>query len=689
MKVTPPGYKANTFTSQEVKEFWDSVAHIYTHEKGALKEAHFQRFERAFSYLSLRDGAAALNIWSRNGEAIPYFRTHARSVRLVNAEISTALIREAKKRYPEEIFVQVDLKHLPFRDEEFDFVLCLETLEHTPDPLEFLRELVRVLKPGGEAVISCPPATAEIPLRLYQLFSRDHGEGPHRFLSSRRVKALLHAAGFDLELHRGTLFLPLAPAFLRRLEGVVERLAAHTPLRELGIRQFYVCRKRSDFGPWLLLLRAVIETDLCTRCGTCAGVCPEGVFEFKDTEGRCLPEPVRSERCIRCGACTEVCPGTGISFSFLHGFAGPGAAEHGLLGPFRRIRAAVATDKRIASAGSSGGVVTALLVSLLKSERVTGAVVLAPDPEKPYRPRAFVARTAEEVIAGAQSKYCVTPSGLWLSRIDPKAERLVVVALPCQVHALRKLQRSGHPKARAISLIIGLYCGNQLYFSATRSFLSRCGIKDLSRVAEVRYRDGPWPGSVRCVLKDGSSFAVPKFYFNHLISFYTVERCLLCTDLAAEGADLSVGDAWDAPIGGDLGAALVVTRSVPGEEVVAEAVARGELEVRDIDPAEAAGMHAHGFDLKKTGAPLRIAWRKRRGKPAPEYDTPPPRVSLRRKISESALLAHFAICRTSAARFVVDRIPFGLIGRLYKFARVVWRAAARRSLGKSGKEAER
>jgi len=45
---------------------------------------------------------------------------------------------------------------LPFGDGEFDAVICLEGIEHLPDPVKLIEELVRVTRAGGEIAISTP-----------------------------------------------------------------------------------------------------------------------------------------------------------------------------------------------------------------------------------------------------------------------------------------------------------------------------------------------------------------------------------------------------------------------------------------------------------------------------------------------------------------------------------------------------
>jgi SAM-dependent methyltransferase len=48
------------------------------------------------------------------------------------------------------------LEALPLQDEAFDGVICFSVMEYLPDPEASLRELARILKPGGRAVISIP-----------------------------------------------------------------------------------------------------------------------------------------------------------------------------------------------------------------------------------------------------------------------------------------------------------------------------------------------------------------------------------------------------------------------------------------------------------------------------------------------------------------------------------------------------
>jgi 2-polyprenyl-3-methyl-5-hydroxy-6-metoxy-1,4-benzoquinol methylase len=72
-------------------------------------------------------------------------------------DLSQFILRKAHARLSARAsLVRSDAMALPFRDEAFDRVYCSEVLEHVLDPEAVIREMHRVLAPGGVAVISVP-----------------------------------------------------------------------------------------------------------------------------------------------------------------------------------------------------------------------------------------------------------------------------------------------------------------------------------------------------------------------------------------------------------------------------------------------------------------------------------------------------------------------------------------------------
>lgn len=52
--------------------------------------------------------------------------------------------------------VTADICYLPFENDSYDFIICNHVLEHIPDHLKAMRELFRVLAPGGTAILQVP-----------------------------------------------------------------------------------------------------------------------------------------------------------------------------------------------------------------------------------------------------------------------------------------------------------------------------------------------------------------------------------------------------------------------------------------------------------------------------------------------------------------------------------------------------
>jgi SAM-dependent methyltransferase len=106
-------------------------------------------------------------------------------------------------QYPNDV-INLDILQLPYPDASFDIIICNHVLEHIQDDYAAMRELLRVLRPGGHAILQVPfakhaaetyedPSVTD-PERRVQLF----GQHDHVRLYGGDYGDRLKAAGFIL-----------------------------------------------------------------------------------------------------------------------------------------------------------------------------------------------------------------------------------------------------------------------------------------------------------------------------------------------------------------------------------------------------------------------------------------------------------------------------------------------------------
>ena len=104
------------------------------------------------------------------------------------------------------------LEELPWPDDRFDLITCLDVIEHTPDDRVTLRELRRVCKPGGYLLVTVP---------AYQALWSAHDEANHHFRRYNRRMLRVAASESGWRVERLTSFntLLFPPAAAVRLLG--------------------------------------------------------------------------------------------------------------------------------------------------------------------------------------------------------------------------------------------------------------------------------------------------------------------------------------------------------------------------------------------------------------------------------------------------------------------------------------
>jgi len=119
---------------------------------------------------------------------------------ITGVDVSPAMIAKARTLAPEIEWHESNAMALPFPDRSFDLVLSQQMLQFVPDPLAALREIRRVLVPGGRIIASTWRPRAEQPLfeALGQVAERHLGAANDKrwCLDAPRLRELFAASGF-------------------------------------------------------------------------------------------------------------------------------------------------------------------------------------------------------------------------------------------------------------------------------------------------------------------------------------------------------------------------------------------------------------------------------------------------------------------------------------------------------------
>jgi ubiquinone/menaquinone biosynthesis C-methylase UbiE len=138
-------------------------------------------------------------------------------------DLSPALIRIAKQKYPGIEFLEGDVEHLPFADASFDGVLLAGILHHFEERSAFLAEAKRILRPGGKFVAFDPnrmnPAMYLYRDRSSPLYSAVGVTENERPVLADEIAAAFRNAGFTAhtEFQSGMKYRYIASGVLRWL----------------------------------------------------------------------------------------------------------------------------------------------------------------------------------------------------------------------------------------------------------------------------------------------------------------------------------------------------------------------------------------------------------------------------------------------------------------------------------------
>lgn len=201
-------------------EYFDRIAGRYDSWYRTKTGSYVDRTEKRLIFSMMRSKKGkALDLGCGTGNYT--VELHKRGFDVVGVDLSEKMLEIARGKLPDVEFVRASAYNLPFNDESFDLVLSVTMFEFLREPERAVREIHRVLKPGGEVIIGTMNGRS-----LWFLFKRlktlfvETAYRYARFYTPGELEGLLIEQGFRDVESRGIIFFPSFWPFL----GIAERM---------------------------------------------------------------------------------------------------------------------------------------------------------------------------------------------------------------------------------------------------------------------------------------------------------------------------------------------------------------------------------------------------------------------------------------------------------------------------------
>lgn len=217
------------------ERFWADVGERFPDLGGAASTRLYAENERRLfeEHLPVLDGLKVFktDLWdeARNTRILAW--ASARGAQVYGVDISAPTVTRARRAFAGDVLrcAVSDVRDLPFCDASFDVIYSMGTIEHFDETQRAIEEIVRVLKPGGRAIVGVPnrhdPFLRPLLATVLQALGL-YAYGYEKSYSRRALREMLERAGLTVMAEPAILFIP---GWLRMLD-----LACHTWCRPLA-----------------------------------------------------------------------------------------------------------------------------------------------------------------------------------------------------------------------------------------------------------------------------------------------------------------------------------------------------------------------------------------------------------------------------------------------------------------------
>jgi SAM-dependent methyltransferase len=209
---------AMTTAAAAYRRFWAGVGERFPDLGGAASTRYYADNEqRLFTeHLPPLAGLRVLktDLWDEaKNTRILAWAAH-RGAHAFGIDISEPTVRQARAAFTRDAPLRAaaaDVRALPYRDASFDAIYSMGTIEHFDETEHAVEEMLRVLKPGGCAIIGVPnrhdPFLRPLLATVMQAVGL-YAYGYEKSYSRQALRAMLERAGFTVVAETAILFMP-------------------------------------------------------------------------------------------------------------------------------------------------------------------------------------------------------------------------------------------------------------------------------------------------------------------------------------------------------------------------------------------------------------------------------------------------------------------------------------------------